>query len=266
MTDKAMPRRQIKLLPRTLHKRLEREEELREARKSLIYAWYQCLLLSEQYLECCEKEGKGAACKPYRETYKDFGDVRVPFSRWWFRRGRMLFGEKQVLPRVQTLRDEAEIVDHCQDANRLVISIPLTMRRATAMRKVVAMLAEAHSERGRVDIWKASTATRKLNKSKVRRATIDKLLELWELRREQPELTLYDLGVRAGVELDLLARSTEDTVITEEMERRRMTIEVSRQLIRARYMIENAALGVFPLLKKPNEMKGQAAKSDQLDR
>lgn len=252
MRDRPLPRRQIKLIPRSLQERMERDEELKAARQSLIYPWYQCLRLHEQYMLCCERRGRGAACEPYRATYDDFGDVREPFKTWWFKRGRDIFGEVKALPRVETLRSVDEAMQHCADKRRLVISIPLTMRKATAIQKVVALLKAEHDlayERG-VDIWKASTAKRKPAKSKVRRATIDNLLHLWELRHEYPEDTLYVLGRRAGLELDLLARSTDDIVITDEMERRRMTLEVSRQLIRARNLIENAALGVFPLLKK----------------
>ena len=86
-------------------------------------------------------------------------------------------------------------------------------------------------------------------KSKMRQPTIEHLVHLWELRQRYPDLSLYELGKRAGMELDLLARDTKGEAITEEMERRRMTIAVSRQLLQARYLIANAANGIFPSIK-----------------
>ena len=59
-------------------------------------------------------------------------------------------------------------------------------------------------------------------------------------------MTLHELGKRAGVELDLMARTTEGETITEAMEKRRMTIAVSRYLKQAQHLIDNAALGIFP--------------------
>jgi hypothetical protein len=50
-------------------------------------------------------------------------------------------------------------------------------------------------------------------------------------------MTLHELGKRAGVELDLMARTTEGETITEAMEKRRMTIAVSRYLKQAQHLI-----------------------------
>jgi hypothetical protein len=90
-------------------------------------------------------------------------------------------------------------------------------------------------------------------RNKLRQRTIEQLLRLWELRQQDLDMSLYELGKQAGIELDLLARDTQGEEITEAMERRRMTIAVSRQLLQARHLIWNAAQGVFPSLKPPAE-------------
>jgi hypothetical protein len=118
------------------------------------------------------------------------------------------------------------------------------------MRKISKMLASAHANRPPIDIWAASTAKRMIVKNKVRKTTIEQLVKLWELRQWFPDDTLNELGIRAGIELDLMARTTEDTVEpSESEERRRLTIAVSRLLKQARHLIDNAGLGVFPSLK-----------------
>jgi hypothetical protein len=180
------------------------------------------------------------------------GDARLPFSSWWIKHGRRAFREQQPFKEVLQLRANKQADEHLERPDALVLSIPLTMRKTTAMRKIGKLLAAAHAERPAVDIWKASTAKRMITKNKMRKATIEQLVHLWEMRQKYPDDSLNDLGVRAGIELDLMARTTEDIVEPSESdERRRMTIAVSRQLKQARHLIDNAALGVFPSVKPP---------------
>lgn len=234
-----------KLIPRTLRKRLPIEDEIREARKSLAYWWYRCLALNEGYVRCCEAEGSGS----FAALYADMGDVRLSFNSWWLRHGRRTFAERQPLKDVLQVESSKQADEQLDRDDALVLSIPLTMRRTTAMRKISKLLAEAHAQRPQLDIWKVSTARRMIVKNKVRRATIEQLVRLWELRQKYPDDSLYELGRRAHIELDLLARSTDGEILTEDMERRRLTIAVSRLLKQARHLIDNAGLGVFPSLK-----------------
>lgn len=236
-----------KLIPRTLRKRLPIEEEIQEARKSLAFWWYRCLALNEGYVRCCESDGQGA----FAGLYVDMGDVRLPFASWWLRHGRGTFAERQPLKDVLQVQSSKQANEQLDRQDALVLSIPLTMRKTTAMRKIGKLLAEAHAQRPKVDIWAASTARRMIVKNKVRRATIEQLVRLWELRQRYPDYSLYVLGRRAGIELDLLARNTDGEIITEDMERRRLTIAVSRLLKQARHLVDNAGRGVFPSIKPP---------------
>ena len=251
-TEESLPN---KLIPASFRKRLPLEEEVRKARKSLAYWWYRCLSLSDGYVRCCQAEGQG----PFAALYGDMGDTRLAFSSWWIKYGRRTFTEQQPLKEVLILEPNKLADQHLERADALVLSIPLTMRKTTAMRKISRLLATAHSERPPIDIWQASSARRMIVKNKIRQATIEQLVKLWEMRQKYPELSLNELGVREGIEMDLMARTTEDISLPSESdERRRMTIAVSRQLKQARHLIDNAALGVFPSVKPPqsNSLSG----------
>jgi hypothetical protein len=234
-----------KLIPNSFRKPKPFEQELREAKKSWGYWWYAALQLSDGYIRTCERKGEG----PCADLYADLGDVRLPFATWWLRYGRKAFSEGQPKREVIKLETPRQADDHLESPDHIVIAIPLKLSRTTAMKKIGKLLSQEHEKRGALDIWKASTAKRMIIKTKVRKETVKQLVALWKLRQQFPDETLSELGKRANIVLDLLARDTEGEVITEAMERRRLTIAVSRQLLQAENMIANAAVGIFPLLK-----------------
>jgi hypothetical protein len=244
---------QIKEIPRTLRPRapvsLQRQEELSDelhaARSSWYSLWYRALRLSDEYKHCCANNGKGRL-KP---LYTDFGDVvDMSFFQWWQRVGRYLFAERKVIPKVQAytrVRDLEEIT-HMRD--RLVLEIPLNIRKSTVIRQVNKFLKDAYEGREVVP-REQSTARRKLMKSKLRKDTVRRMLDLYELKLRKPDLTLWQLGEQAGIELDLLARSTTAISMSVQQERIRMGIAVSRYLNQARNLIWNATEGQFPSIR-----------------
>ena len=237
-----------KLIPGSLRRSTPMQEELRKARDSLAYWWYRCLALNEGYIKCCEApEVPG----PFAALYVDMWDVREPFPIWWRRLGRKVFSERQPPKDVLVLTSYKQTDELIEDANFLVLAVPLKLRKATALRKIKAQLTKIYDQRPPVDIWAESTANRMIVKNKIRTSTIKQLVRLWELRQEFPDDSLYELGMRARVDLDLLARDTSGEVLTEALERRRMTIAVSRLLRQAQNLIDNAGCGVFPNLKQP---------------
>ena len=102
-----------------------------------------------------------------------------------------------------------------------------------------------------VDIQKNSTAKVKFEKSKIRMTTVELLLKIHRLRKKHLDLSLNELGIKAGIQLDLFARITNEADMdrSEYEMTRRMTIAVSRYLKQARHLIDNAAHGVFPSIK-----------------
>ncbi len=243
----------LKEIPRTLRPRVpisrERQDELsdemRQAKSSWYGLWYRCLRLSDEYKHCCTNDGKGRL-KP---IYGDFGDVvDLRFEQCWQRVGRYLFAERKAIPKVQfyTHRRDLEEITNLRD--KVVIEVPLTIRKSTVVRQINKILKAAYEGREVVP-REQSTARRKLAKSKLRKETVSKMLDLYELRARKPELTLWQLGERAGIELDLMARTTDGQQITLQQERIRMGIAVSRYLKQARNLIWNATEGVFPSIK-----------------
>jgi len=245
MTEDAQEIRPNKLIPNSFRKPKPYEQELRDAKNSFGYWWYATLQLSDTYIKTCERKGEG----PCADLYADLGDVRLPFLTWWHRYGRKAFSEAVPKREVVKLETPRQADDHLESPDHLVISIPLKLSRTTAMKKIGKLLSAEHEKRGALDIWKASTAKRMIVKTKVRKETVKQLVALWKLRQQFPDDTLYELGNRAHIVLDLLARDVKGEVLTEAMERRRMTIAVSRQLLQAENMIANAAVGNFPVLK-----------------
>ena len=94
-----------------------------------------------------------------------------------------------------------------------------------------------------------STARRKLAKSKIRKETVKQMLELTELRAKHPELTLWQLGEKAGLDIDLYSRSTSGQLLSKQAERVRLSIAVSRLLRLGKNLIWNATEGDFPNTK-----------------
>lgn len=247
MDDLGANNRPIKLLPGSRQQRSSSptQDEISKARQSPIYWWYRCLQLNEDYQNCCGSGGEGAMA----EMYKDFGNVLdLEFGTWWIRHGRKAFTERDPFKRVSKLEEWRRGLPERDTELNLVLVIPLTMRRVTALRQVSGFLTKA--QEGRViDIWAASTAKRQIIKNKMRKDNLKHLVELWRIRKLNPDAKLYEIGRLANVILDLNARDTSGEFPTEEMERRRMTIAVSRQLANARNLIINAGNGVFPSTK-----------------
>ena len=245
---------QLKEIPRTLRPRppvpnRERQDELtqemRLAKNGWYGLWYRCLKLSDEYQHCCTNQGKGRL----KLMYGDFGDVvKLSFPQWWQSVGRYLFAERRSIPKVQSYTNRRDLEEITSMRDKLVLEIPLNMRKSTAVRQLNQFLKQAYEGREVVP-REQSTARRKLSKSKLRKETAVKILDLYELRYRKPELTLWQLGEAAGIELDLMARTTDGQQMTLQQERIRMGIAVSRYLSQARNLIWNATEGNFPNIK-----------------
>lgn len=225
-------------------------EEIREAKKTPIYWWFLTLQASDEYVLCCRNQGKGKLAN----LYKDFGDVdEKSFAQWWTNQGRKIFAERKKLKRVEVIDERHQLERLSIHEDRLIIEVPLTLRRQTAIRQIGKALQKAYESRDPVDIWEQSTAKRQIIKSKIRMKTIEMLLRVWQIRNEYPALNNYEIGLKAKIDLDILARTTDGDQLDDALERRRMTIAVSRYLAQAKNLIANAELGIFPSIKAPSK-------------
>jgi hypothetical protein len=225
-------------------------EEIREAKQTPIYWWFLTLQASDEYLLCCRNLGKGKLAN----LYKDFGDVdKKSFAQWWANQGRKIFSERKRLKKVDVIDERRQLERLSIHEDRLIIEVPLTLRRQTAIRQIGKELKKAYENRVDVDIWQQSTAKRQIIKSKIRMKTVEMLLNVWQIRNENLTFSNYEIGQKAKIDLDLLARTTDGDQIDEALERRRMTIAVSRYLAQAKNLIANAEMGIFPSLQDPSK-------------
>ena len=226
-----------------IHHTADLKEEIEQAKNSYAYWWFMCLRANDEYMSCCRLEGRGELAG----TYTHFGNVNGHFADWWVNRGRNIFREQRPLKKVSVIATRNELNTIELQKDRLVLEIPLTMRRQTVTRQINRLLKTAYTGR-EVDIQKASTARVKFVKSKIRVSTIELLLKITYLRKRYPKDTLAKIGERANIQLDLLARTTTE-VWDEVDEKRRMTIAVSRYSKQAKNLIDNAGRGIFPSIK-----------------
>jgi hypothetical protein len=223
-------------------------EEIREAKKTPIYWWFLTLQASDEYLLCCRNQGKGKLAN----LYKDFGDIdKKSFAQWWANQGRKIFAERKKFKKVEVVEDRRQLERLSIHKDRLIIEVPLSLRRQTAIRQIGRELKKVYESRDFVDIWKQSSAKRQVIKSKVRMSTVELLLNIWQIRNEHPTLSNYEIGQKAKIDLDIFARTTDGDQIDEALERRRMQIAVSRYLSQAKNLIANAEKGIFPSLQDP---------------
>lgn len=219
-------------------------DEIYYAKNSYAYWWFMCLKANDEYRARCKHINKG----DFTETYEIFGEVGGRFSDWWSSHGIKAFREKQPLKQVTAITGRTELSNLYLSQDRLILDIPLTMRKQTVVRQINRLLKTAYTGR-EVDIFKASTANAKFVKSKMRFSTIKLLLTILRLRKRYPKHTLAQIGEKANITLDLLARTTNCEAWDEVDEKRRMTIAVSRYSRQAKNLIDNAARGVFPSIK-----------------
>ena len=228
---------------------LELQQELTKAKNSWYSLWFRALQNSGRYMACCEAEGVHSL----RHLFEDFGDVRTSFPNWWMTTGRKLFAERRPIPKVE-MHSKLNELSHIQTMkDRVVLEVPLTLRRSTVIRQINKLLDEAYKDREPVVPRKVSTAIRKLNSSKMQMDTVRRMLAVYECRVKFPNFSLYRIALKTELDIEFQLRSKTGKPMTDEQKRVRYGIEVSRLLRQARLLIENAEAGIFPCIKPPRQ-------------
>jgi hypothetical protein len=174
----------------------------------------------------------------------------LSFPQWWMRHGRKLFTEIKPFKKTLVIDSNQQLEKTRLSKDKLIIEIPLTLRKQTVIRQIGRIL-KAEYEGRVVDVMQVSTARRKIIKNKMRMTTVEQLLEIKAVRDANPRMTLNEVGIAAGIVLDLNARIYDEGAMTEADERRRMTIAVGRLIRQAKNLVINAGMGKFPSLQKP---------------
>lgn len=238
------------------------EEELRDARSSVYRWWFEFLRLNKTYWLLCKTNGRTIDSNLAR-LWRAFGDVHeMEFDQWWLRHGCHVFAEQIDPPKVKLIEpDYANLKEPSKD--RVLIEVPLILRKETVQKQLRRILASIDFERPR-NVLATSTADYKIHPVAVRLNVLQKTHEVWCAHREmilKPQLAgdaevqtaergrcdLFELGKLLKLS-PANARLSDDY---DEQKRRqnRMRATVSRYIRRANQLILCVEYGSFPLFK-----------------
>ncbi len=236
--------REIKGLGRIrLAEDTDEEAELAAARNSAYYWWWVFLKESREYRRALS----GQPEEPYASMAQDFGRLGDNFDWWWFRTGREIFAEQLALPKVRSL-EHGVLVNLNQINPKLVLEVPLTIRRATILKQIRELLDE-HHQGAKLRVMKYATAKRQLYPdSRMRLPTLELLHKVWESRKAMPNSTWWEIGERLAISPVFIPRNKDDEREIA-YKRRCMTLVVQRYHRKATALIDFAARGDFPRVK-----------------
>ncbi len=211
------------------------------AQKSIYYWWWMYLKRNQEYLNCCERDGKGKLAA----LYKDFGDVRgSDFKKWWMEggRGANLFANQQVEDSIRVLGIGQEALD---TSEAFTVSIPLYLPKKTILRRFKELLDERHRGKRGYQLAKRSSAHYKV-KGQPNIPAIKQALEVYDFRLANPGLKLWEIG-NAIPKLQMFNKLKSSDTASERADKRNvLAATVSRYLRRAESSIKSTSLGVFP--------------------
>jgi hypothetical protein len=218
---------------------------------SIYYYWWRFLRLHEGYKRTCERGGEG----PLKSLFADFGDVHnTDFKTWWSKdgRGADLFAEPAVPDTVEALSvgDLAELaVGWDQDAY-LVIGIPLRMPKTDIQRRVARLVRKHHHRKRGERLIKESKAKYPVV-GQFSTTALKSILEVYELRQEEPDMALWEIAQRVGfMKTKLTADEVKFRGTGEASDKKlSMSSATSRKLRQAKVLIEGVGKGRFPVFK-----------------
>jgi hypothetical protein len=225
--------------------------------RSPYYWWWQYLRRNADYIACCEKGGKGKLAT----LYADFGDVRNDnFHKWWTEgdRGVNLFAEQPLSVKFGELNNATDWQPQWNKEAVMVVAVPLTMSKRALKGAFAKLLDSRHTgnKSGRPSLAKlkeVSTARYKLEHNYTVSGLLTALAvyDLWVENKSKPkaeQLTLWEIGKALNVNAKAIKRA-ESKLSYERLDGRNVLgVTVSRYVKQARAMIENTAVGKFPLM------------------
>ncbi len=224
--------------------------------RSPYYWWWQYLRRNADYLACCERGGKGKLAALYAE----FGDVREDnFHQWWTgdNRGVRLFAEQPLSVKFGELADASDWQPHWDNNTVMVVAVPLAMSKRRLKGAFAKLLDARHSgtKSGRPAMAKlkaVSTARYKLEHNYTVSGLLTALAvhDLWTENQARPKserLTLWEIGRELNINKSAIKDAESDSTADRLVGRNVLAATVSRYVKQARAMIDNTALGRFPV-------------------
>lgn len=217
--------------------------ELAAARSSAYYWWWVFLKESQEY----RRAMSGRAVEPYAGMARDFGRLGDDFDWWWLRTGREIFSEQLALPKVRELEHGVRV--NLEQINpKLVLEVPLTIRRATILKQIGKLLDDNHKG-AKLRVMKHATAKRKLYaQSRMRLPTLELLYKVWDAKKRSPHMLWHEMGtiLKLSPAFEIDERDDEQE---RKYKERCMTLVAQRYYRKVVALIEFAAQGDFPRIK-----------------
>ncbi len=213
-------------------------------KKTVYYWWWSYLKRNQEYLKCCESEGKGKL----NRLYQDFGDVRSDdFQKWWSEgdRGANLFSNPVTESTVRLL----EVGEVVTGENQLVVSFPLSLPKRHLKKRLNDLLIKHHKGQRGVQQAKNSKAKYQF-KGQPNFEGLERALKVYdnleELKLQGIKKPQWKVAMDLNIVDDEYRVLRTDTPKTAEDKRRVLTAIVGRLKKKASDSVRNTSKGLFP--------------------
>lgn len=219
-------------------------EALEWARGTMYEAWYRAVKLSPYMAQAIDTNEWRS--QQQQDTYSRFGDLRgSTFDSWWVERGYELFREKGDFKKIGVREGSAQEVKD----KTLILEIPLSVSPATLKQQFDDLLRKHHEHYKRFDRWQHSSATGKLQASKLTSVSINLYLDVYQQWQSMCDLegsvNLYEVGESMVLNRQLVVKHGDlNSDIREK--HLKMSLMVSEYLEKAKNLIAHASEGIFP--------------------
>ena len=222
--------------------RTKTQKQSETYKNSPYYFWWEFLKRHQGYAKTCKEAGRGR----YAALYADFGNIHEnDFKTWWQQcdRGARLFAE-QPLGRVQVLREQFQME---LKRGSLIVELPLVFPKRYLIQQVRQILKREHLGKRGFQIHRRSTANYPIT-GHVDLESFDKALRVYDLRKAEPQLKLWELVQRTKAMAPNQLMKDEDWVSADRRLAKKLILAntASRLLKRAERMIAATGEGRFP--------------------
>ena len=219
-------------------------EALQWARGTLYEAWYRAVKLSPYMAQAIDTNDWRS--QQQQDTYSRFGDLRgTTFDSWWVERGYELFREKGDFKKIGVREGSAQEVKD----KTLILEIPLSVSPATLKQQFDDLLRQHHEHYRRFDRWQHSSATSRLQSSKLTSVSINLYLDVYEQWQSmcalEGSVNLFEVGEAMALNPRLIVKHGDLGSDVRE-KHLKMSLMVSEYLEKAKNLIAHASEGIFP--------------------
>lgn len=219
-------------------------ESLEIAKGTLYEAWYRAVKLSPFMAASIDSNVWRSQLQ--QDTFNRFGDLRdTTFESWWVERGYELFMEKADFKKIGVRESSAQEVKE----KTLILEIPLTVSPSTLKLQFDELLRKHHDHYKRFDRWQHSSATGKLQSSKLTSASINLYLDVYQqwqvMQARDAGVNLYEVGEAMALNPRLVVKHNDYNSDIRE-KHLKMSLMVSEYLEKAKNLIAHASEGIFP--------------------